>query len=58
MKRWREAGPFLAGSPIDRYFRSRALIITESEAQSLRCKLMALAISIEMAGDRGPDHAR
>ena len=36
MKPWREAGPFLAGSPVDRYFRARALIITESEAQALR----------------------
>ena len=35
MKPWREAGPFLADSPIDRYFRSRALIITAIEAQSL-----------------------
>ena len=36
MKPWREAGPFLADSPVDRYFRFRALIITEIEAQSLR----------------------
>jgi putative DNA primase/helicase len=36
MKPWREAGPFLTGSPVDLYFRSRALVITEIEAQSLR----------------------
>ena len=35
MKPWREAGPFLADSPVDRYFRSRALVITKIEAQSL-----------------------
>ena len=36
MKPWREAGLFLTGSPVDLYFRSRALVITEIEAQSLR----------------------
>ena len=36
MKPWREAGAYVADSPVDRYFRARALIITESEAQSLR----------------------
>ena len=35
MKPWREAGAFLADSPVDRYFRFRALIITAIEAQSL-----------------------
>ena len=30
MKPWREAGVFLVNSPVDRYFRARALIITES----------------------------
>ena len=35
LKPWREAGAFLAGSPVDRYFRFRALIITAIEAQSL-----------------------
>ena len=36
MKPWREAGPFLVDLPVDRYLRARALIITESEARSLR----------------------
>jgi putative DNA primase/helicase len=36
MRPWREAAPFRVGSPVDRYFRSRALVITETEAKSLR----------------------
>jgi putative DNA primase/helicase len=36
LKPYREAGPYLAGSPVDRYFRARALVITEIEARSLR----------------------
>jgi putative DNA primase/helicase len=36
LKPWREVGAYVADSPVDRYFRARALIITESEAQSLR----------------------
>jgi putative DNA primase/helicase len=36
MKSWRDAGPFVPGSPVDRYLRSRSLIVTEIEAQSLR----------------------
>jgi putative DNA primase/helicase len=36
LRPWREAGAYLTGSPVDRFFRARALIITELEAQSLR----------------------
>jgi putative DNA primase/helicase len=36
MKSWRDAGAFVPGSPIDGYLRSRSLIGTETEAQSLR----------------------
>ena len=60
MKPWREAGPFLADSPVDRYFRARALIITESEARSLRYaeEPVSLAIENELAVRNRPDHAR
>jgi putative DNA primase/helicase len=37
LRPWREAGPYLTDSPVDRYFRFRALIITAIEAKSLHC---------------------
>ena len=36
LRPYREASPFLADSPIDRYLRSRSIVITESEARSIR----------------------
>jgi putative DNA primase/helicase len=37
LKPHREAGAYVGNSPVDLYFRARALVITEVEARSLRC---------------------
>ena len=36
MKPWRNGSPFIRGSPVDRYLRSRAIALTDEEARSLR----------------------
>ena len=60
LKPWREAGALsrrLAGRPIlplprAHHHRDRGAIA------ALRCELVSLAIKVEMAGDRRPDHPR